>query len=57
MFGSAVQTSCLILLQTEERQRIDSRGRGSRRFAGQVETTDERVARIQRRRGVDSGDQ
>ena len=56
MFGSAVQTCSLILLQTEERQRVDSGGRGGRRFGGRVETSGEGVARVQRRSGVDAGE-
>ena len=57
MFGCGVQTCSLILLQTEEGQRVDGGGRGGRRFSGRVETSAESVARIQPRRNVDAGDQ
>ena len=61
MFGIAVQTRSLILLQTEEGQRVDGGGRGGRRFGRRggrhVKTTGEGIARVQRHGGVDAADQ
>src|ERR1700722_2150707 len=53
MFGCAVQTCWLILLQTEEGQRVDWGGPSSRG----IQATGEGVAWVQRQDGVDAAEQ
>jgi hypothetical protein len=51
MFG------CTELLRTQESQRVDRGGRGGRGFGGHIETGSKRSTRVQRRHGVDTGEQ